>query len=118
MTFLKPKSIRHDYLTTLPDDKRAALEKLRLTIMAVAPQAEECISYRLPAFRLHGKMLVVYGATANHCAFYPTEFLHGGSLQGRPQELQDEQRHDPLSSGQAPASRLGTEAAEGSDCRE
>jgi|SRR5271157_5083155 len=60
-----------DYLAVLSDDKRAALEKLRKTIRAVAPKAEECISYRLPAFRLNGRMLVAFGATANHCAFYP-----------------------------------------------
>jgi uncharacterized protein YdhG (YjbR/CyaY superfamily) len=59
-----------EYLATLSDDKRAALEKLRKTIRAAAPDAEECISYQLPAFRLNG-MLVAFGATANHCAFYP-----------------------------------------------
>jgi uncharacterized protein YdhG (YjbR/CyaY superfamily) len=67
---IKPKTI-DDYLAALPDDKRAALEKLRKTIRTVAPKAEECISYRLPAFRLNGRMLVAFGATANHCAFYP-----------------------------------------------
>jgi uncharacterized protein YdhG (YjbR/CyaY superfamily) len=66
----KPKTI-DDYLAGLSDDKRAALGQLRKTIRAVAPKAEECISYRLPAFRLHGKMLVAFGAAANHCAFYP-----------------------------------------------
>jgi uncharacterized protein YdhG (YjbR/CyaY superfamily) len=64
----KPKTI-DDYLAALSDDKRAALEKLRKTIRAAAPKAEECISYSLPAFRLNG-MLVAFGATANHCAFY------------------------------------------------
>jgi uncharacterized protein YdhG (YjbR/CyaY superfamily) len=58
-----------DYLATLAADKRAALEKLRKTIKAAAPKAEECISYQLPAFRQNG-MLVAFGATANHCAFY------------------------------------------------
>jgi uncharacterized protein YdhG (YjbR/CyaY superfamily) len=57
------------YLATLPPDQRAALEKLRQTIRAAAPRAEECISYQLPAFR-QGKMLVAFGATANHCSFY------------------------------------------------
>jgi uncharacterized protein YdhG (YjbR/CyaY superfamily) len=33
--------------------------------------AEECISYGLPAFRLNGKVLVVFRAAANHCAFHP-----------------------------------------------
>ena len=66
----KPKTIAQ-YLAALSDDKRAALEKLRKTIRAAAPNAEECISYQLPAFRLYGRMLVAFGATANHCAFYP-----------------------------------------------
>lgn len=60
-----------EYLAALSDEKRAALEKLRKTIKAAAPKAEECISYQLPAFRLGGRMLVAFGATANHCAFYP-----------------------------------------------
>jgi uncharacterized protein YdhG (YjbR/CyaY superfamily) len=60
-----------EYLVGLSDDKRAALERLRKTIKAAAPGAEECISYGLPAFRLDGKPLVAFGATANHCAFYP-----------------------------------------------
>lgn len=60
-----------EYLATLSDGQRAALEKLRQTIKAAAPKAEECISYQLPAFRLNGKMLVAFGARANHCAFYP-----------------------------------------------
>jgi uncharacterized protein YdhG (YjbR/CyaY superfamily) len=59
-----------EYLARLSDDKRVALQKLRKTIRAAAPRAEECISYQLPAYRLNG-MLVAFGATATHCAFYP-----------------------------------------------
>lgn len=59
-----------EYLASLSADKRAALEKLRKTIRAAAPRAEEYISYGLAAFRLDGKPLVALGATANHCAFY------------------------------------------------
>jgi len=60
-----------DYLATVTEDKRAALQKLRKAIKMAAPKAEECISYQLPAFRLNGKFLVAYGAATNHCAFYP-----------------------------------------------
>lgn len=60
-----------EYLAALSKDKRAALERLRKIIRAAAPEAEECISYQLPAFRLDGRMLVCCGASANHCAFYP-----------------------------------------------
>jgi uncharacterized protein YdhG (YjbR/CyaY superfamily) len=56
----KPKTI-DEYLAALSDDKRAALERLRKTIRAAAPGAEECISYDLPAFRLDGKALVWFG---------------------------------------------------------
>jgi uncharacterized protein YdhG (YjbR/CyaY superfamily) len=63
----------HDaYLAALPSRQRAALEKLRRQIRAAAPDAEECLSYGLAAFRHHGA-LVAYGATPNHCAFYPMD---------------------------------------------
>ena len=64
----KPENI-DEYLAALSDDQRAALQKLRKTIRAAAPKAEECISYRLAALRQNG-MLVAFGATGNHCAFY------------------------------------------------
>jgi len=64
----KPRTI-DEYLAALSEDKRAALAKLRKTIRAAAPKAEEGISYGIAAFRQNG-MLVGFGATANHCAFY------------------------------------------------
>jgi uncharacterized protein YdhG (YjbR/CyaY superfamily) len=67
---VKPTTI-DEYLAPLSNEKRAALEKLRTDIRAVAPQAQECISYQIPAFRLGGRLLVAFGAAANHCAFYP-----------------------------------------------
>jgi uncharacterized protein YdhG (YjbR/CyaY superfamily) len=65
----KPKTI-DEYLAALSDDKRTSLEKLRKTIKAAAPKAQECIRYGLAAFCLDGKPLVTFGATTNHCAFY------------------------------------------------
>ena len=59
------------YLAGVKEDQRAVLENLRRTIQATAPAAEECISYGIPTFRLEGRMLVSFGAGANHCAFYP-----------------------------------------------
>jgi uncharacterized protein YdhG (YjbR/CyaY superfamily) len=63
------------YLAALSPEKRAALERLRKTIRAAAPKAEECISYGIPAFRLNGKFLVGLGASAKHCSFYPGAVL-------------------------------------------
>lgn len=84
---MKTKSQTFDgYLTALNDDQRAALEQLRKTIKAAAPDAEEYVNYGLPAFRLNGKMLVAIGASAKHCAFYPgsatTVAAHEKELKG------------------------------------
>jgi uncharacterized protein YdhG (YjbR/CyaY superfamily) len=46
-----------DYLTHLDEPKRTTLRKLRQTILSIAPDAEECISYGMPAFRLNGKVI-------------------------------------------------------------
>jgi len=73
-----------DYLGALSADKRAALQRLRKTIRTIVPRAEECISYQIPAFRLDGKMLVWFGAGANHCAFYP-----GAVVEAYKAELED-----------------------------
>lgn len=80
----KAKTI-DQYLARLSDDKRAALERLRKAIRSAAPKAEECISYQLPAFRLDG-MLVAFGATANHCAFYP---MSSSTIEAHKNELKD-----------------------------
>lgn len=67
---MKRTPTTHDeYLENLPKEFRQALEKLRKTIRAAAPLAEECISYGICGFRQEG-MLVGYGATAKHCSFF------------------------------------------------
>src|SRR5262249_32664908 len=75
-----------EYLARVAAEQRAALQKLRKTIKAAVPKAEECISYGLAAFRLDGKPLVAFGASARHCAFYPmsstTVAAHQDELDG------------------------------------
>jgi len=65
----KPATV-DEYLAPLSAEKRAALEKLRRAIKSAAPNAEECIAYNVPTYRLDGKMLLSFGAAANHCALY------------------------------------------------
>lgn len=79
----QPKTI-DAYLAGLSDDKKAALDKMRKTIQAIAPEAQECISYGVAAFRIHGKPLVAFGASANHCAFYP---MDGTTVEAHREEL-------------------------------
>ena len=58
-------------LAALPSDQRAALQALRQTIAAAAPEAVETISYGMPAFRYHGRALVSYSAFKEHCSLFP-----------------------------------------------
>jgi len=60
-----------EYLAGLSDDKRAALEKIRKAIRASAPDAEECMSYGIPAFRLEGRLVAGFAASARHCSYFP-----------------------------------------------
>jgi uncharacterized protein YdhG (YjbR/CyaY superfamily) len=59
------------YLATVPDDRRAALERLRRAIHAAAPGAEECLSYNMPAFRVDGAVVAGFLATAKGCSYFP-----------------------------------------------
>lgn len=65
----KPRN--HDeYLAALPAGQRRALEKVRAILRKALPDAEECMSYQLPAFR-DKRVLFAYAARAHHCALYP-----------------------------------------------
>lgn len=59
-----------EYFSTLPPTQKKFLQDLRKMIKKAAPQAEELISYNMPAFRFHG-MLVYYAAYKAHIGFYP-----------------------------------------------
>ena len=65
-----PKSI-DQYIAGYPPDVQAILEKIRLTIRKVAPDAQETIKYQLPTLTLKGN-LVHFGAFQKHIGFYPT----------------------------------------------
>lgn len=67
---IAPSSV-DDYLAALPEEQRAALEKVRSTIKSAAPEASETISYGMPSFRLHGRGLISYAAFKHHCSLFP-----------------------------------------------
>lgn len=61
-----------DYLATLPEERRAAVEELRRTVNAAAPEATETIAYQMPALRSQdGTFLLSYGAYKNHYSLFP-----------------------------------------------
>jgi uncharacterized protein YdhG (YjbR/CyaY superfamily) len=64
-----PTSVE-EYLAALPEEPRAALEKLRKAIKAAAPEATETISYQMPAFKAHGRFVVWYAAFKDHYSLF------------------------------------------------
>jgi uncharacterized protein YdhG (YjbR/CyaY superfamily) len=64
-----PKDV-DDYISKFPDDVQAILQKVRATIRHGAPEAEETISYMMPAFKQHG-ILVYFAAWEKHIGMYP-----------------------------------------------
>jgi uncharacterized protein YdhG (YjbR/CyaY superfamily) len=70
------------YLASLRPDQRAAVQRLREIIQATAPRAEECISYKMPAFRLDGKGLIWFAAAAKHAAVYGVTESYQGEFEG------------------------------------
>src|SRR5207245_1132234 len=63
----------------LEEPKRTTLQELRRTILEIVPEAEEVISYRVPAFRLHGNVIAGFAAFKNHLSYLP----FSGSVLGR-----------------------------------
>jgi uncharacterized protein YdhG (YjbR/CyaY superfamily) len=59
-----------DYIAACAPDVQPILQKIRLTIKAAAPDAEETISYQIPAFKLNG-ILVYFAAFKHHIGLYP-----------------------------------------------
>jgi len=55
---------------------RATLGQLRDTIIAIVPDAEQCISYGMPAFRLRGRTIAGFAAFKSHLSYVP----HSGSV--------------------------------------
>jgi uncharacterized protein YdhG (YjbR/CyaY superfamily) len=80
------------YLDALEEPKRTTLTRLRQTILDTLPQAEQGLSYGLPAFKVKGKTIAGFAAFKNHLSYLP----HSGSVFP---ELKDELKGYSASSG-------------------
>jgi uncharacterized protein YdhG (YjbR/CyaY superfamily) len=60
-----------DYLRGLDEPKRTTLETLRRTILEAVPEAEQGISYNVPAFRVGGKVVAGFAAFKHHLSYLP-----------------------------------------------
>jgi uncharacterized protein YdhG (YjbR/CyaY superfamily) len=61
-----------DYLAAQPDAARRVLERLRRTIRAALPGADETISYGIPAYKLHGRVVLYFAGWREHYSLYPS----------------------------------------------
>ena len=71
MTAERKRSTIDEYLKRVPEDRRKVLEDLRAKIRSIVPDAQECISYRIPAFRVNGVVVAGFCATAKGCSYFP-----------------------------------------------
>ena len=60
-----------DYIASRPAKVRGALKKLRRILREALPGAEEVISYQIPAYRLHGRVVVFFAGWSEHYSLYP-----------------------------------------------
>ncbi len=68
---MNPAENVDQYIRSFPRDIQEILLQIRETILRAAPEADECISYQMPAYKLNGP-LVYFAAGKNHLGFYPT----------------------------------------------
>jgi uncharacterized protein YdhG (YjbR/CyaY superfamily) len=80
------------YLDALEEPERTTLARLRQTILNIVPEAEEGISYGVPAFKVRGRTIAGFAAFKNHLSYLP----HSGSVFP---ELKDELKGYSFSSG-------------------
>jgi uncharacterized protein YdhG (YjbR/CyaY superfamily) len=60
-----------EYLSAVDEPKRATLQALRGTILEIVPEAQEVISYGVPAFRVQGKIVAGFAAFKDHLSYLP-----------------------------------------------
>ena len=64
------------YIASFPDDVREILKRIRHLVLKYAPEAEESITYGMPAYKTNGKPLVYFAAFKNHIGLYATPSGH------------------------------------------
>ena len=60
-----------EYLRSIEEPKRSTLQTLRRTILEIVPDADEVISYRVPAFRVGGETVAGFAAFKSHLSYLP-----------------------------------------------
>lgn len=71
-----------EYIVMQPAPAQVALERVRSTIGKAVPDAEECISYSIPAFRFHGRILLYFAGWTEHYSIYPASDAMVAAFEG------------------------------------
>ena len=75
-----PKSV-DEYLSLQPDTVRSKLEQVRATIRSAVPEAVECIGYRMPGYKLHGKPMLYFAGFREHYSLFAASGTFFAALQ-------------------------------------
>lgn len=72
-----------DYIALQPAAAQVALERVRRAIAKAVPDAEECISYSIPAFRYNGRVLLYFAGWKEHYSIYPASDAMVAAFEGK-----------------------------------
>ena len=82
----------NEYLISQADEVKLMLQKIRKIVVEISPDAEEVISYNMPAFKAYGRILVYFAGFKNHCSLFPANA-------GLIEEMKDELKNYKTSKG-------------------
>lgn len=73
-----------EYIASRPEFSQPALARVRNTIRKALPKAEEGISYQIPAYRLHGRVVIYFAGWTGHYSLYPISAREVARVKGEP----------------------------------
>lgn len=68
-----PKARIDAYLADVEEPKKSTLQALRGTILEILPEAEQCITYGVPTFKVGGEAIAGFAAYKDHCSYFPMD---------------------------------------------
>jgi uncharacterized protein YdhG (YjbR/CyaY superfamily) len=98
------------YLAALDEPKRSTLEALRKSITEIVPEADQGISYGMPAFKVNGKAVAGFAAFKNHLSYMPHKRVGARNAARRHGSVRDIKGLAEVRHRQAPSQAAGEEA--------
>jgi uncharacterized protein YdhG (YjbR/CyaY superfamily) len=94
------------YFQAVPPESWDTLQQIRATIKELEPEADEAISYGMPAFKLGGRSLAGYAAYKTHCSYFPMSGAVTEQLAGELQDYETSKGGFKFPIGQPPSKAL------------